>query len=241
MSLNYILGKPTNVENAGDLHHIKVKDWDLFQEYLSIIMLSKKHLPLENEEVDTPLLDRLVLGLQDENVIRLLCNALNLAFRSTTFYITDDGFNYYFTNKEEQIVNADNYEVIRKLILHQNIIIEPKVYKDKRMQEWAEKALSARNKDAANITMEDIVSTISVYSGKHYWDIAEYTMYQLYSEFYRISKIKNYDTSSIMFANPYATDIKLEHFAECLDLYADPNKDLFKSKDKLNINKAFNT
>ncbi len=238
MSLNNILGRPVDVPEVGSVFPVKVKDWDIFEKNVNILMLSKKSLPLEIENDDITLLDRIVFGLKDESVINSICTIFNLVFNTKGFAITGTPESYFLSDSENIFIEPLLYDDIRRIILHQNLILEPKIYKDKRMQEWAQKALEVRNKDAANITLEDMITTVAVISGKHYWDIEEYTMYQLQSEFRRINKIKHYDTTSIMFANPYATDIKLDHFAEYLDLYADPYKDLFKKKEKLNITKA---
>ncbi|MED4883908.1 hypothetical protein [Bacillus smithii] len=239
MSMADILGMPTYVDGVGDVHPIKVKDWDLFEKNANVLLLTKNHLPLNIEE-DIPLLDRIVIGIRDEELVDSLCTIFNLVLKSNEFRIDTDGKDYFFINENNQIITNKTYEELRRVILRQNIIFEPKVYKDKLLQQWAEKVLEHRNKEAANITMEDMITTIAVLSGKHYWDIAEYTIYQLKSEFQRINKIKQYETTSILYANPYAAaDVKLEHFAECLELYEDPYKGVFKSTEGSNISKAF--
>lgn len=239
MTLCNILQKPTFINKVGDIYPIRIKDWDEFEKHLNILMLSKKHLEVNSEE-DIPLLHRIVLGYQDDIVNQSLCEIFNLITRTSTFELEVTHENYYFINRNKQIVDSDNYEEIRNIVLRQNLLFEPKVYKTKLMQEWAERVLQARKKNAANITMEDMITTIAVISGKHYKDIAKYSIYQLQSEFQRINKIKQYETISILYANPYAaSEVKLDHFAEYLDMYSDPYADLFKSKDKLtNIHKA---
>jgi hypothetical protein len=237
--LDNIFGNSANIDSFGKVHPIQMKNWDKFDSHVNALMISKNHLQV-TDGTDIPLLDRIVIMLQDERVVDSLIELFGLATRSDEFIleIDPDGIGYFFINEHNQRVDSGNYEEIRKVILYQNIIIEPKVYKDPKMQEWANKVLEAKNKDGANITVEDMVTTVATFSGKHYWDIANYSMYQLKSEFMRINKFKTYDTTSIMFANPYASDIKLDHFAEYLDLYADPYKDVFKSKDNMKINKA---
>jgi hypothetical protein len=240
MSLKNIFNKPITIDLVGNVHPIQIKDWEDFESYLQILMVSKNHIPINGDE-DIPLLRRILIAYaqeSDDTILDVLCSLFNLITKSKEFKFVDERSTYYFINENEQIINDDNYEEFRNIVLKQNIIIEPKVYKSKMMQEWAEKVLEARSKDAANITMEDMVTTVAVVSGKHYWDLEKYSIYQLKSEFQRINKIKVYDTQSIMFANPYASDIKLDHFAEYLDMYEDPYKDVFKSKDNMNITKA---
>lgn len=238
MSLINIFQKPVNIKGFGNVYPIQVGDWDEFENYLNVLMISKKHIEVTIDE-DIALLHRIVLGIQDDKINNSLCKLFNLISKTDSFKLELFHDKYHFINDESQTVDFTNYDDIRNTIFHQNILFEPKVYKDPLMQQWAEKVLEARSKNAANITMEDMITTVAVLSGKHYWDLEKYSIYQLKSEFQRINKIKVYDTTSIMYANPYASDIKLDHFAEYLDMYADPYKDVFKSKDKLkNINKA---
>jgi hypothetical protein len=238
MSLENIFRKPKFHPDVGEIHPILLKDWNVFEDNVRPLMFSKKHLELENDH-DMPLLDRLVVLLQDETLVNSLCKVFNLVFKSKYFELSDNGQIYFFINENKQIISSSNYEEIRDIILNQNILFEPKIYKDPLMASWASKVLKAREKNAANITLEDMITTVSVVSCKHYWDLENYSIYQLKAEFNRITKIKMYDTKSIQLANPYASEIKLEHFAEFLDLYQDPYADIFKSKDKLNnINKA---
>ena len=72
-------------------------------------------------------------------------------------------------------------------------------------------------------------------AGKHYWDLEKYTIYQLKYDFNRICKIKDYESQSMMFANPYAdlSKLKMEHFAENIDMYENPYDGLFKERSSL--------
>jgi hypothetical protein len=237
MSLANIFQKPTKIEGLGLIYPVKVKDWDEFEENVTPIMYSKNHIPIEE---DLPLLDRLIL-LRDEKIIESLCKIFSLVFRCENFDFIIDEYNYHFVNEHKQSINNLNYEELRKNILHQNILFEPKIYKSPALQKWAEKVLQARGKNSPNVTMEDMLSTVSVMSGKHYWDLGEYSIYQLRYDFNRICKIKNFESQSMMFANPYAdlSKMKMEHFAENIDMYENPYDSLFKEKNKLvKINNA---
>jgi hypothetical protein len=232
MSLANIFQKPIKLEGVGFVHPVKLKDWDEFESNLSPIMLTKNHFGITDEY---SLLDILVLGLNDENLIKSLCNIFDIVLQSDSFTIAVSEDNYFFFNENEQVINSSNYDELRKIILHQNILFEPKIYKNPAMQKWAEKVLKARSKNAPNVTLEDKLSTVSVYTGKHYWDLEEYTIYQLQYDFTRICKIKDYDSQSIMFANPYAdmSKVKMEHFAENIDMYENPYDGVFKEKSSL--------
>jgi hypothetical protein len=240
MSLNNILNKSINVNDFGNIYPVKLKDWDEFENNLNPVVLSKEHIPLDSEE-DFPLLDRLfAYGLQDNMVFVSLCKIFNIISQSQEFQFLASNENYYFINENNQIINSNNYEIIRNHVLHQNIIFEPKIYKNPAIRKWAEKVLAARGKNSPNVTLEDKLSTVSVFTGKHYWELAEYNMYQLNYDFNRIIKFKNYDSQAIMFANPYAdmSKMKLEHFAENINMYENPYDGIFKEKNLMKLDNA---
>jgi hypothetical protein len=238
MKLNHILAKPQLVEDAGYIYPIRLKDWDEFEDNCNPLLITKKHFQIEE---DIPLLDLLIFGINDEQIIGNLETIFKLVLRVEQVSFIYDDERYCFIANENSIIHSQNYEEVRRIILEQNLLFEPKVYKDPLMQKWAEKVLEARRKNAPNITLEDKVSTIAAFNGKHYWDLQEYTIYQIEMEFARICAIKHYDQESHLFGRDYVNpaDIKINHFAEKIDMFKNPYDDLFKSKDKLkNINKA---
>lgn len=165
-----------------------------------------------------------------------MCTVFNIVSRTDSFRFVIGDDTYGFINAHNQIVNSINYELIRDTILNQNILFEPKIYKNPAVAKWATKVLEARGKNAPKITLEDKISTVSVMSGKHYWDLAEYTIYQLNYDFNRILKIKDYESQSLVLGNPYVdmSKVKINHFAESINLYENPYDTAFKDKGKLN-------
>ena len=111
-------------------------------------------------------------------------------------------------------------------------MFEQKIYKNKIVQEWAMQVIESKMKDRAKIGMEEMITTVSIFTGKHYWDLEKYSIYQIYSEFYRIRKSKAYDFS--MMAACQGAKVDNIDFAEDLDIYKNPYDDLFVSNDKLN-------
>ncbi|MGG3920363.1 hypothetical protein ABEV41_00185 [Geobacillus thermodenitrificans] len=238
MKLNHILGKSQLVEGVGYIYPIRLKDWDEFVANANVLLITKKHF---HTDEDIPLLDLLVFGLQSEEVIGNLEIVFKLALRVEQVSFVYDDERYGFIANEDSIIHSQNYEEVRRIIMEQNLLFEPKVYKDPLMQKWAEKVLEARRKNAPNITLEDKISTVAALTGKHYWDLENYTIYQLEMEFARLCAIKSYESQSHLYARDYTNpaDVKLDHFAEKIDMFKNPYDDLFKSKDKFkNINKA---
>ncbi|MFB5759103.1 hypothetical protein [Paenibacillus medicaginis] len=236
-SLNHILGYPEIISGIGEVHPITLKDYDLFESCSSVLYLTKAHFG-ENY-ADHFLLDLLVLGVNDD----VIKNSLRLIFsivtkKEVTLHIDASTNNYAFVIDEENQINKYNYDQLRQLIMKQNLMFEQKVYKNKIIKEWAEKALKARSKKGAKITIEDIISTISVFTGKHYKDLASYTIYQLQSDFNRINKLKDYD-ATIAFKCAGDDKSKIGHYAEFIDLFKNPNDDPFVDDSKLaNLNSA---
>jgi len=258
MSLNYLLAQPDCVEdkinpnNSILIYPIKLKYYEEFSKYAGILYLSKNHFDENFRHFD--LLELLFISHQDlgftiDSFIDNFCKLFNfVTLRDVSFSEQDSGFIFYddIYNENENIkvkkvINQSNYEQLRDVIMRQNLIIEKKIYKTKLMTEWVEKAMRAKQKTAAKITLEDVVSTISVGCGKHYWELEDYTIYQIYSDFYRLGKIIEHDiTVQFKCSQNYdPTSISIENYSESLDLYHNPYDDLFVSSDKLSgLNKV---
>jgi hypothetical protein len=174
------------------------------------------------------------LKLTYENFLDKFCKLFSLVTLKEVYFIEKD---LTFWVNDGGYINPTNYEKVRAIIMRQNLIHEQRVYKTKLMNEWAMKAIKAKQKNAPKMSLEDMVSTVSVGAGKNYCDLQEYTIYQIYSDFYRLRKIINYDTT--VQYKCVGSDIKLEDYAEDLDLFHNPYDDLFVSSDKLSgLNKA---
>lgn len=236
MTLDNILGKPQYIEGIGLIYPVKIKDYDQFLDYVHVLYPSKAHF----NELNYPLLDLVLHGLGEQNAIPIFEKLFSLVFKKEVSFLSDGG-RYGFLIDENHAITNINYDKVREIIMKQNIVHEQKVYKDPLVQKWAMKAMEARAKNAIKMSLEDMLTTVSVFKGVSYDVLAEQTYYQLYSDFQRISKIKSYD-STILFKCAGAKDISLEYFAEDLELYKSPYEDLFKSKDKLNkLNSSINT
>ena len=252
MSLKYLFAQPDyieiiikdNIENKNiiksiTIYPIKLKDYEEFSKYSSLLYLSKNHFDesvRDNSLLELLYLSHSSLGLTTEDFINNLCKLFSIVTLKEVDFIEKDG-KIAFWIDENGFIDQSNYEKVRVIIMKQNLIHEQKVYKTKLMAQWAEKALLAKQKTAPKISLEDIVSTVSVGCHKHYWDLENYTIYQIYSDFYRLRKIIEHD-SSVQFKCAGA-DLKLPEFAEDLDLYHNPYDDLFVSSDKLTgLNKA---
>ena len=243
--LENIFAQPIYVENVGNVYPIKLKDYDKFIKCSNVLYISKKYY----QENEYPLLFLLFmtvenLGFTHKQLINDLEALFSLVTHNEFYFIQDENyirFEHVYRDENgihKKYIDADNYEKIRFAIMKQNLMYEQKVYKTERMRKWAEKAMEAKQRKAPKITLEDMVSTVSVYCGKHYWDLENYTIYQIYFDFYRLRK-KVEHNSGVHFLCAGAKDLELRDFAESLDLYHNPYDDLFVSADKLSgLNKA---
>ena len=233
MTLKYIFAKPDYVENVGDVYPILLKDYDRFQEVSKILYISKKHFV----ETELPLLVLIQfnaqhLGFEDQELYLSLEELFSIVMRDEVkFHIEPNSKTIYFLSKDGGIIDFSNYDIVRSIIMRQNLIFEQKVYKNPKMQEWANKILETRQKNSSNISIEDIISTVSVLKGVNYSELQNYSLYQLYADFYRARKIKKYETDVVF--KSVDTSWSIEDFAEDLDLFKNPYDDLFVDKGKL--------
>lgn len=243
MTLAHIFQKPKIIENVGEVYSVLMKDYDDFMDKANILSYSYAHFAVDeiSKSMEIPkeeikLLDLItIISTQTESFEQAFDN-LNVVFSIVLRKPVENTWGengIYFFSGDEYLIDRNNYDDVRKAIMEQNLIFEPKVFKSKLTQEWAERVLQTRAKSSVNITIEDMVTTVAVLSGKHYWDLENYSYYQLKAEFSRISKIKNYDTSSQLLGNPYASDVKLDHYAENVEMFKSPYDDIFVSKNKL--------
>lgn len=235
--LRFILGLPKQVEVAGYIHPIKIKDYDLFSEHSFILQVNKNVFTEQLHEI--PLLDLLVFGLEEMkeeiNPIRSLETVFSLVLREKVTYISDE-FSHAFISESGSVINSQNYDEVREVIMENEIIFEPKVFKNKMVQEWANKVMKAKAKNN-KITLEEQISVVQIYTGNSYEEIGEYTIYQLYASFNRIAKLISYETT-VNFKVAGA-DIQLEDYSEKINLHKNPYDSLFVENEKLgDINKA---
>jgi len=142
--------------------------------------------------------------------------------------LDENGNRILITNK----IDFFNYDIVRQTIMKQNLMFEPKIYKNKLVQEWANKVLESRAKNSANITFEDFITTVKNFDGLTYDQIMEQSIYQLYADFYRIGKMKEFD-KSCLFATVSTEPISIQHFAQSLEMWKSPYDDLFVDSSKL--------
>lgn len=240
--LKEILNRPEYVENIGLVYPITIKDYDDFQKPSKLLLYSKDHFRdvQKGIDVEISLYECIALMiLQEENyqpyvndLIRLfeltLHKEVEFNYDAFEFYIKDTNF----------IINKNTYGQYRDVVMRQNLIFSPKVYKNKFTQMIAEKVLMSKSKNSLDISFEDKISTVVTMSHKTFSDIENWSIYQLENVFQRILQLINYQ-NSMLFKTVSSEVPNPTHFAEKIDLHINPYDGLFKDKSKLNkLNQA---
>lgn len=134
--------------------------------------------------------------------------------------------------------NEEDFMQVRKLIMDMNIIIEETVSINPIIQEAlnrSKKHLQATNKD--NTTFVDIVTTIVTNSNESFESISNMNVMQVYSIYYRIAAIFNYQ-ASILFAT-VAPDVKIDDWNKHIDLFEKSDTTIKKSEFDKNAKGLF--
>ncbi len=249
MSLDNIFAKKVFVEGIGNIYPIKIKDYDEFFECADILYISKKMF----EDIELSLFDIIFAYLlKNENEEeRLTFKEIEMKFNNLLYYTLntnrvdflyqEDGITiqYYIIDKdkdEKEIVyqlNKNNYDVFREVVMRQNLMFEPKIFKNPLVQKWADKIIKTRAKNSIDITMEDKIDTVHVFTGITYSELEKETIYQIEKDFQRVMKLKGYDTD-VNFVCAGDEKRNITHFAEKIDINKSPYDDLFVDKSKLN-------
>ncbi|WP_413381240.1 hypothetical protein [Alkalihalobacillus sp. 1P02AB] len=233
-------GEPTYLKSIGNVYPIRVRDYDEFMKLVSILTLNYNHFDVDHmkktvENEDLKLLDLLgVISISDpkSNVIDNLIRLFKLVMRIDDVKLISSQPSYQLAFKVgSNVIHSKNYDALRELIMQQNLIFEPPVFKSKIKQEWAEMVLRARAKNGIDMDIEEFLTTIQVASGKHPSELLDYTVYQIRSEFARVNKIKSYEANLAMIG--HAKEISKLHFAEKTNISSNPYDGLFVSGDKL--------
>ncbi|WP_025912081.1 hypothetical protein [Priestia flexa] len=242
--LDSILGKPRMIENVGLIYPVKIRDWEAFEEYGSIFQFKKEHFT--KEQNDDTLLET-IFKQGDSMLLLILVKALSIVLK------IDEGLISPFANdgnvgfvlggaNTDYCIDQHNFDEVKQVILEQNLLIEPRVFKNKMFEEVANKWLEMQTKDGISLTLEDKLSTVAVWYGKRPSDFLDYTYYEFEAIFQRICQFQSFSSQSIMFANPYmdASNMKLIHFAESINLRKDPYEGFDKGIDLKTLKESVN-
>lgn len=202
-----LLDNSCNINNV-KLYPIQVKYWNRFQNYIPLFMFSKEHYKLEDDKQllrfiitihstskETKRADSILL----ENILSKFCDAFNIVSRCNDFKydIRDDDF--IFESKSNNcIIDKNNFNIIRQIILKQNLQFEPIIYESEFKRMWAEKVKRGKMKKNEGLSISEIINFVRCGLYISYKEISEMNIFQLYSDFRRINNNKEFDTISLL-------------------------------------------
>ncbi|WP_226035610.1 hypothetical protein [Aquibacillus saliphilus] len=234
--LSNIFGKMQKVEGINNIHPIRLNQYEEFMECAQLLSLTEKHF--EESAVEKHTLFELVVGQGIKaDVIHRFIHMLYLV-TGELFELKIADMEFTFIGGFDMYLDKTNFESFREVTMKQNLLYEDKVFKNPMVKQWADKVLEARSRNSVDMSLEDIVSVVHVFTGISYDDISAYTIYQLKHTFQRILKVEDYNRD-IQFMCAGDDKTKPKPFMEKIELYQNPYDDVFVDKNKLNnLNKA---
>lgn len=235
----YILGLPIET-SAGTLSQIRVYEYNKYFPDLSLMAMEKTYIIYSYASANkNGELDELVDELTNLTMYEIVKGLPDFKEAYDRLFVRCLG------EESLSLISADNFNEIRSRILDSNCISteeamisldksDPKNYLNFEIQKAVERSKRVKNQgndDAAQF--DDIVSSIVVFSGIDYSVIANWTLYQMYMAFSRISQFKNYDTTTL-FAT-VSGEVNIENWSKHINLFAKENHAL----DKNNFDKNY--
>ena len=131
-------------------------------------------------------------------------------------------------NPYEQIINNEElFMYHRELIMDMNLLSEEKVVDNPEIQKFIDMAKETR-KSNEETSFADIVSAVVTGTNNSFQEVGNMTVYQLYSIYYRMAAIFEYNTSTL-FAT-VSEKVKIESWGKHLDLFKRDDGTIKKDK-----------
>lgn len=223
----YILGLPIETE-IGMANFIKIKDYPEYRTHLSVLSLTKNHILVNSENQSKEFIDR----LNEMSMFELI-----ISIPEVSNYYAGLFIKVFDTEECLLKITNDNFDYYRNLLMKMHCVQEEKINPNPEIQRWIEK--SKRLKQSGDpIDFTDMVTSIVGHNGLTYLDISEMTLYQLISTFKRITKIKNYDTSTL-FATVSTKEINIESWFAHIDLFEEEEHGISREEFNNQSNSLF--
>lgn len=253
-----LLDLPCNVDGI-NIYPIKIIEWDNFQKYVPLLIYSKKHYEhYYNIKNTNSLLEIIILQIISSKLtpmeekykadnyelylfkygIDSICKLLEMithdSFKMDYDKLTKNN-EYSFYNNKGQVINDNNFDIIRQIVLKQNLLFEPIIYESKFKEKWAESVKRGRAKKSKDITLTDIISIVREGLGISYKEICEMNIFQLYVDFNRLKNTKSFEYIAIISTTYGVNHSKLPNINYddpiIEDLMRNPELDYFKDFD----------
>ncbi|GAA0346964.1 hypothetical protein GCM10008931_42800 [Oceanobacillus oncorhynchi subsp. oncorhynchi] len=211
----YDLGLPIDTE-LGQVDFIKVKDYPDYFFDLQNVSMSKLKVIQEYENANKDgSLDDLIKAIKECSLFELYRTVPDL--RESYFKV----FTKVFEDESNWIegINEDNFEDYRQLILDMACIKEEKINPNPEIQRAIERSRRLKSAGQDKMTFSDIFSSVIVGSGADPEKVLNWTVYQLYSIYHRISKFKSFDLTSLFATVPTEKPVDIDMWGGHVDLF----------------------
>lgn len=243
----------------GDLHIYPIRLYELkaFNQYTQYIVLSKKHYGIGRKDsfLNTIISYKIkdicpnFEELDNESkfsvfgtITKDICGLFSMVSHEPITYTYDENKGHCFGNEENSYMITDkNFNHIRKIILRQNLLLEPKIYEDELVKEWEEKAMKARNKNSS-LNFCEMKNIVRCGLGISYEEVDQLNICQFKFDFYRLCNNRDALALDIL-RTTYGIDTKklpdIKYTDSVLSLLLkDPSEELWKEQSSTNIGKA---
>lgn len=236
------------------LYPIKVNQYKEFTQYINYFLFSKKHYGIENkvnlfEYTIAINISRIKNNYSTQNkevsntdciiaVTEELGRAFSIICREEIYvdnYALQETGEIVFINKNKTIcINKGNYEIVRQVVLKQNVIVEPKIFEDEIERKLAEKYLKAQSKNNKGVSgLGEMANVVSCATGKTYEQLYEQNVMQLYVDYYRCINTENYRTTALF--RTVDSKVKVTNYSQEVisQLFKDPYEGMWKDRSQI--------
>lgn len=248
-TLNLLFNEPCNIDDKCTIYPISVKDYERFMGYTKYLLLSKQQLMLG--EKDNLLQTIILISVAEKNkgslnlidpqtietmniVLEDLCKMFSIITKEKIECKSSNDGGFCFVGKTT-LINSNNYDNIREVIMKMTLLKEPKVFKNKEVEKWYYKAIKASQRGKKGIDLDDIISIViqdMKYTFEYVYSLNVFQLYVLYA---RINNSVSYETIS-KFRCVGDVKVKLEYNDGVIsNLYKDTELgDMLMSESELN-------
>ena len=224
------------------LYPVKVYQERQFNKLLHYILYSRKHYEIDKK---VKLLDYVVKinsikylkdneKLSNDEVIGLVIKDLEQLFsiicrQKIIFNIGEDN-KICFTDENKTIqINNKNFNLLRMVVLKQNVIHEPKIFETEEDEYVAKKWKDAMNEmNKNNITgIGELENLISCETSKSYESLNNQNLLQLYADYYRC--VNNINSKATIIFKTVSNEIKMINYTDEIisQIYKDPYEGMY--------------
>lgn len=222
----YILGEPIETE-IGSCEFLKVKEYPDYFFDLQTLSMGKDEIIHKFIEMNkSGDMDDLIDELKKSSLYEIVTHISN--FKDSYYRLL---LKVFETEESIKLINNNNFDYIRGLIMDMNFQKEDKINPNPEIQRAIERSRRVKAQEREQLKFADIISSVVGFNGLSYKDINEFTIYQLYMTYFRIAQIKNYDTSTL-FATVSSEKIKIESWSKHIDPFEEEDHGLSKDQVK---------